>query len=270
MTQRKSNSSLDELNALPSPKSPAGLDARILEKARAAAPTASEKTSLLDWNGPWLRGLATTGVLVVAILIAVPGLRDDQAPSREELRTDYDSASYDHSDDDPGNLAKKGAAAERSDKLARDSAIARVNYPKQVIPDPATQRARQSYDSSMGYSMPSPKRSLNEVIVTASKATRAAPEAELMADSAIAAAESKAKPTAMIPLDTLREGLSKCAQLPDAKDKQAKDKQANANNQTAQSCYEALKKRCSACELPATLQAARKILTPQQHKQTAD
>ncbi|MFT4520860.1 MAG: hypothetical protein ACI9JM_003268 [Halioglobus sp.] len=83
MSKREDQFSLD---TLPKPPSPAALDDKILAYARQQAP---QKQPL--WRSGWVSGIATAGVVAIAVLIADPS---QQTPSFKDVAQEQELPSY--------------------------------------------------------------------------------------------------------------------------------------------------------------------------------
>lgn len=242
MTQQNREPSL---NNLPSPRSPKALDERIIAHARAAAPSPQDKSPLFAWNGPWLGGLASTAVLVVAILIAVPTLRE--LPSQEhQLAADAAPISrYDEVETEDRQQALEEVAV-----LADSSPIASkpVIQQRPFMPGAGYSSPRPNvYQPAPAVHMKAkPKRAKRErsTEVAASEREAAWPTEStllklkncgkhLISGEADSAAGSAALARA---LGGLNRGLDKSG--------------------SGERCYEALQKDCADCDWPPTLKEA--------------
>lgn len=238
MTQQNREPSL---NNLPSPGSPKALDERIIAHARAAAPSPQDipqenlpdKSPLFAWNGPWLGGLASTAVLVVAILIAVPALRD--LPSQERhLAADAADATpssrFDLAEDAAGT-------ADKEENERRQQALEEVAVLADALPaEPAP----------MVQAVPKPKRAM-----LAHSAKIAAPAREALS------------PTAPTRLKLEICGRYLAAEEADSfsgSDAQGKAISGLTNRgapiESSERCYQALQKDCADCDWPPTLKEA--------------
>lgn len=260
MTQRKSETSL---NDLPAPKSPDSLDARILAKARAAAPQRDSEASWASWaswNGPWLRGLATTGVLVVAILVAVPGLRTGQVSDdlSETLSKEVSDIEFEGLNMDVQATPAAAPIARAPNAYARS-----VNKPER----------REFMEVHAKRSQPD---SMEEVVTTGALASAAGdavaesrdPDANIRSGQSepetqrLRAQLIKAKPTLkandLASKETLADAVLACKNLPATKDKALAGADAASQHPYAspEDCYAALKKACGDCTLPPTLPEA--------------
>lgn len=260
MTQPKEASSLKDL---PTPRSPAALDERIIAHARAAAPVQDSEQALFNWNGPWLSGVATTGVLVVAILIAVPTLRQQLPAEKSELASAGAettlSQQYDFEEDTAPSRARKASVDTTPHRLEEalvlaDSAPA-ISTPEPPLPPKPAQSIVQRGSALAGASYSTANRGDYQ---TAPKVSvKAKPTRKLMNGFAQKAAietqeQASDETTQTLPSEQTLASLRAC------------EKQSAGENVSDTACYDAVKKACPDCDWPPTLEGAVKAFFKEQ------
>ncbi|MFK8048974.1 MAG: hypothetical protein AB8B81_11130 [Halioglobus sp.] len=224
---------------LPSPRSPATLDERILSQARRALPR--DKPYRQPW---WLAGSATAAVIVVAVTLSA---RDPGSFSDSAYDTAYDTAYEDfaaesmrvESSDEPEAAAAAPLAAEINEDV------------KKLGIESKEARSRLSESRNQAQAMPARQRL--EVHSPVAKPEFEARSASLP-KSRFAA---KAKPSAFV--DTgkshgqLPEEILKSLRVLALQDHSS---ESSADERNSIRDYEELKNRCPECALPETLEQA--------------
>lgn len=197
---------------LPSPRPDRALDDRILDYARDHAPRPPAPAP-----GRWVAGLATAGIVAVALLIALPRQPAKQAVEQEAS---------------PGVAASPAPGLPAAARLAESDRLPVAKMQASPTKETAAEPGREAGASGRLQGAPAADSDL----------AGAAREA---AEESVAAAAPAAPPAEQVTARALAQDLQHCADL-----------LRSGHDREARAAYQSLRDACAHCELPDTLEQA--------------